>query len=89
MAQRKTAGTRARSGGKPTVQATPRPTVEHMQERAKAADVVVVGAGMAGMVAALRMAQRGLKVVIFEQDDFVGGKWGAGRRHALGVRVYR
>jgi len=40
-------------------------------------EVTVVGAGMAGLAAALRLAQRGFKVTVFEQEDFLGGKLGA------------
>jgi Flavin containing amine oxidoreductase len=40
-------------------------------------EVTVVGAGMAGLAAALRLAERGFKVTVFEQEDFLGGKLGA------------
>lgn len=40
-------------------------------------DVVIIGAGMAGMTSALRLAERGYKVTIFEQSPYVGGKWRA------------
>jgi zeta-carotene desaturase len=33
----------------------------------------IVGAGVAGMSAALRLLERGFHVTMFEQDDFVGG----------------
>jgi hypothetical protein len=39
--------------------------------------VTIVGAGIAGMTAALRLAQRGYQVTIFEQNKFVGGKFRA------------
>ena len=35
--------------------------------------VVIIGAGMAGMSAALRLLERGFEVTLYEQDDFVGG----------------
>jgi uncharacterized protein with NAD-binding domain and iron-sulfur cluster len=40
-------------------------------------EVTVVGAGIAGLAAALRLAERGFKVTLFEQEDFLGGKLGA------------
>lgn len=39
--------------------------------------VTIIGAGIAGMTAALRLAQRGYQVTIFEQNKFVGGKFRA------------
>ncbi len=39
--------------------------------------VTIVGAGMAGLSAALRLAERGYEVTIFERDRFVGGKFRA------------
>ena len=35
--------------------------------------VTIIGAGMAGMSAALRLLERGFEVTLYEQDDFVGG----------------
>jgi zeta-carotene desaturase len=40
-------------------------------------NVTIVGAGMAGLTAALRLAERGYKVTLFERDSFVGGKFRA------------
>ena len=40
-------------------------------------NVIIVGTGIAGMSAALRLAERGYKVTIYEQNDFVGGKFRA------------
>ena len=40
-------------------------------------EVTVVGAGIAGLAAALRLAEQGFKVTLFEQEDFLGGKLGA------------
>jgi 4-hydroxyacetophenone monooxygenase len=37
--------------------------------------VVVIGAGMSGLVAALRLRQAGLDVVVIEKDEDVGGTW--------------
>jgi hypothetical protein len=39
--------------------------------------VTIVGAGIAGMSAALRLAERGYEVSIFERNSFVGGKFRA------------
>jgi NAD(P)-binding Rossmann-like domain/Flavin containing amine oxidoreductase len=40
-------------------------------------EVTVVGAGIAGLTAAMRLAEQGFKVTLFEQEDFLGGKLGA------------
>ena len=58
-------------------------------QMAGAADVIIVGAGMAGLTTALRLSERGLKVMIVEQDDFTGGKWGAHRREHPERPVYQ
>ncbi len=39
------------------------------------ADVVVVGAGLAGMAAALAAAEAGANVVVFDDEDRPGGRW--------------
>lgn len=39
--------------------------------------VGIVGAGVAGLTAALRLAERGFKVTVFEERNYVGGKFGA------------
>ncbi|MFG3595862.1 oleate hydratase [Bradyrhizobium sp. RDI18] len=39
--------------------------------------VTIVGAGIAGLTAALHLAQRGYEVTIFESNSFVGGKFRA------------
>ncbi|MFD1947829.1 FAD-dependent oxidoreductase [Nocardioides aestuarii] len=38
------------------------------------ADVVVIGAGLAGLAAAVRLQEAGLEVVVLEQSDGVGGR---------------
>ena len=39
--------------------------------------VTIIGAGIAGMSAALRLAERGYEVRVFERNSFVGGKFRA------------
>ncbi|MGO8917894.1 MAG: FAD-dependent oxidoreductase [Stellaceae bacterium] len=39
--------------------------------------VTIVGAGIAGLAAALRLVERGFDVIVLEQDGFLGGKLGA------------
>ena len=43
------------------------------------AEVTIVGAGIAGLTAALRLLQRGFRITLLDQDNFIGGKWGAHR----------
>jgi monoamine oxidase len=40
-------------------------------------DVTIVGAGMSGMTAALKLLQAGFSVKVIEASDGVGGKFGA------------
>ncbi len=47
--------------------------------------VTIIGAGIAGLSAALRLIERGFQVTMLEQNHFAGGKLGAhrhGRRYA-------
>src|SRR5512147_1519186 len=46
-------------------------------ERETAADVVIVGADLAGLVAGAILTRHGRRVVILEQADTVGGRGGA------------
>jgi len=43
----------------------------------KAAEVTVIGGGLAGATAAFRLAQRGYNVTLFEQDAYLGGQFRA------------
>mmetsp|Transcript_53258 Transcript_53258/g.158818 ORF Transcript_53258/g.158818 Transcript_53258/m.158818 type:complete len:514 (-) Transcript_53258:130-1671(-) len=45
-----------------------------MEERNEDVDVVIVGAGVAGLAAALPLAQRGLKVTVVESRSIIGGR---------------
>lgn len=44
-------------------------------------EVSIIGAGIAGLAAALRLVQRGFDVSLLEQNSFLGGKLGAHQRH--------
>ena len=41
--------------------------------------VTVIGGGLAGMIAALRLAERGFAVDLYESSNRLGGKAGANR----------
>lgn len=49
-------------------------------------EVKIIGAGLAGMSAALRLLERGYDVTLYEQDDFVGGMLRAYENETTGVR---
>ena len=42
-------------------------------------EVVIVGSGLAGISAATRLMEQGFDIVLFEENDFLGGKLGAHR----------
>ena len=47
------------------------------------ADVIVIGAGIAGLVAARDLAARGLSTLVLERDDHIGGRIRTERRDGL------
>ena len=47
---------------------------ENNDAKSEAADVVVLGAGMAGLAAARELAESGLHVIVLEARDRVGGR---------------
>lgn len=54
-------------------------------------DVIVIGSGLTGLVAARRLQERGFVVAVLEAQDVVGGRIraiedNAGRRHELGAQ---
>ena len=54
-----------------------------MAERGEKFDVIVVGAGPAGLSAAYLLAKAGLKVAVIERGDFPGSK------NVMGGVLYR
>jgi NAD(P)-binding Rossmann-like domain/Flavin containing amine oxidoreductase len=52
------------------------------------AEVMIVGAGIAGLTAALRLLQRSFRLTLLDQDNFIGGKWGAHKHPTKPVQDY-
>ncbi len=54
-------------------------------------DILIVGAGTAGMSCAITAAQRGLKVGVIEKSDYYGGAlhWSGGHMSAGGTRLQK
>lgn len=52
-------------------------------------DIIIVGGGMAGMIAAIRAAELGAKVVVFEQASRLGGSalYAGGWIHGAGTKM--
>lgn len=47
--------------------------------------VIIVGAGIAGLTASLRLLERGFQVKLYEQDDFIGGMLRSHHEHDHGT----
>jgi 4-hydroxyacetophenone monooxygenase len=54
---------------------TPDWSAPRLEEAAKRLTVVVVGAGMSGLLAGIRLKQAGVDFTIIEKNDDVGGTW--------------
>ncbi len=59
-----------------------------MATKAPAPKVTIVGGGIAGLTAALRLAERGFAVTVFEQYPLVGGNLSAVKRRGVFHEVY-
>src|SRR5450432_496027 len=57
------------------------PTAFSRLERDQTADVCVIGAGMAGLLTALELAERGRSVVVLEREGLAAGETGATSAH--------
>src|SRR5271154_7538149 len=69
----------------PVAQHSRRRVVPMRTLRGKSDHVVVIGAGFAGLSAALHLAGRGRRVTVVEREDWPGGR--AGRRDIDGYRI--
>ncbi|MBI3764836.1 MAG: FAD-dependent oxidoreductase [Chloroflexi bacterium] len=58
----------------PTIEQQPQSTATTVPVAGGSADVIVIGAGMAGLGAARELADRGMKVMILEGRDRIGGR---------------
>jgi hypothetical protein len=56
-------------------------------EQAKSYDVIIIGAGMAGLTAALHLAERGLKPLVIEAGERVGGRLAG--TESIDIKGYR
>ncbi|HEY8708101.1 MAG TPA: FAD-dependent oxidoreductase [Burkholderiaceae bacterium] len=54
---------------------TPAPTAAAAQAPARNLRVGVIGAGMSGLCAAIKLREAGFDFTVFEKNDAVGGTW--------------
>lgn len=59
-----------------------------MQHEPNGPQVAIVGGGISGLTAAVRLAERGYRVTVYEQKPWVGGNLGAYRVHGTNTDVY-
>lgn len=59
-----------------------------MSEENRDVHVTIVGAGIAGLTAALHLAQRGYKVSLYEQKPYLGGNLGSQEDHGTYYDVF-
>ena len=71
----------------PYAQSAPAPPETARARGALRADVAIVGAGYAGLIAALSLARRGVAVVVLEAGGIGAG--GSGRNHGQCIPVFR
>lgn len=63
--------------GIPALGAAPATSSPAPRVRELAADLVIIGGGLGGCAAALAAARNGLKVILTEETDWIGGQWTA------------
>lgn len=59
-----------------------------MSDQRERPDVTIVGGGIAGLTAALRLVERGFSVTLYEKEEWLGGNLGAVRSGDLDFEVY-
>src|SRR5919197_4463652 len=59
-----------------------------MPQGSREVRVAIAGAGIAGLTAALRLAQRGYKVTVYEANPFLGGNLSAHEHNGVYHEVY-